>query len=139
MQLQFDQVEAGGLLGDGMLDLQAGVHLEEEEVTVIVGHELDGARARVADCLGGQSRGVKELGAHARNAFDERRRRLLDDLLVAALNRAFAFADRPHGAMSVGHHLDLDVMTGGQVALAEHRWVAERGLCLAPRGLQLLW
>ncbi len=31
VQLQLDEVEAGGLLGDRMLDLQPGVHLEEEE------------------------------------------------------------------------------------------------------------
>ena len=34
VQLQRDQVEAGGLLGDRVLDLQPGVHLEEEEVAV---------------------------------------------------------------------------------------------------------
>jgi hypothetical protein len=33
MQLQLDQIKTGGGLGDGMLDLQPGVHLQEEEVT----------------------------------------------------------------------------------------------------------
>ena len=33
MQLQLDEVQTGGGLGDGVLDLQPGVHLEEEEVT----------------------------------------------------------------------------------------------------------
>ena len=121
-----------------MLDLQPGVHLEEEEVAVVVGHELDGARAGVADRRGRQPGGVEQLGAHAAVAFDERRRRLLDDLLVAALDRALALADRPDGAVRVGHHLHLDVVAGGQVALAEHRRVAERGLRLALRGLDLL-
>ena len=32
-QLQLDEVETGGELGDRVLDLQPGVHLEEEEVT----------------------------------------------------------------------------------------------------------
>ncbi len=137
-QLQFHQVEAGGLLGDRVLDLKAGVHLEEEEIAFVVGHELDGACARVADRLRGQPCGFEELGAHARNAFDERRRRFLDDLLVAALNRALAFADGPHRAVCVGHHLNLDVVSGGEVALAEHRRVTERGLCLALSRLDLL-
>ena len=32
VQLQLDEVQPGGRLGDRMLDLQPGVHLEEEEV-----------------------------------------------------------------------------------------------------------
>lgn len=58
-------------------------------------------------------------------------RGLLDDLLVPALNRAFPFPDGPHRAVRVGHDLHLDVVPGGQVALAEHGRVAERGLRLA--------
>ena len=80
----------------------------------------------------------KSLARMPVRAFDERRRGLLDDLLVAALDRALAFADRPHRAVRVGHHLDLDVVAGGEVALAEHRRVAERGLRLALGGLDLL-
>ena len=139
MQLQLDEIQAGGRLGDRMLDLQPGVHLQEEEVAVLVGHELDGARAGVADGLGRQPRGVEQLGAHAVGALDQRRGRFLDDLLVPALDRAFALADRPHGAVLVGHHLDLDVMAGGQVALAEHRRIAEGRLRLAARGLDFAW
>ena len=48
-QLQLDQVEARDQLGDGVLDLQPGVHLEEEELPVAVEDELDGAGADVAD------------------------------------------------------------------------------------------
>ncbi len=47
---------------------------------------------------------------------------------MPALDGAFALADGPHGAVLVGHHLDLDVVAGGQVAFAEHRGIAERGL-----------
>ena len=137
MQLQLDEVQAGGGLGDGMLDLQPGVHLQEEEVAAIVSHELDGARAGVPDGLRRQPRGLEQLGAHALGAFDEGRWSLLDDLLVASLDRTFAFADGPHGAVLVGHHLDLDVMTGGQVALAEHRRVTEGRLRFAAGGLHL--
>ena len=131
VQLQPDEVEAGGRLGDRMLDLQSGVHLEEEEVAVVVGQELDGACAGVPDRRRGQPRGVEQLVPHAGDAFDQWRRRLFDDLLVAPLNRAFAFADGPHGAVLVGEHLDLDVVAGGQIALAEDGGVAERRLRLA--------
>jgi hypothetical protein len=42
------QVDAGDGLGDRMLDLQAGVHLDEEELAVLP-QELDGADAQIAD------------------------------------------------------------------------------------------
>src|SRR4051794_33406032 len=46
-QLLSDEVAAGDHLGDRMLDLDAGVHLDEEEVAVIgVVEELDGCRRR---------------------------------------------------------------------------------------------
>ncbi len=104
---------------------------------LLVGHELDGARAGVADRGRRQPCRVEQLVPHARRAFDERRRCLFDDLLVAPLDGAFAFADGPHGAVCVGEHLHLHVVAGGQVALAEHRRIAERRLRLAARGLHL--
>ena len=49
---QLDQIEACDHLGDGMLDLQAGVHFQEEERTVLARDEFHGARAVVTDGLG---------------------------------------------------------------------------------------
>ena len=40
---------------------------------------------------------------------EQRRRRLLDDLLVAALQAALALAEMDHVAVRVGEHLHLDV------------------------------
>ena len=54
------QVESGDGLGDGMLDLQTSVHLQEVELAVLVDEKLDGAGRLVADRLG-QRHG---LGAH---------------------------------------------------------------------------
>ena len=45
-----DEVDARHHLGDGVLDLQPGVHLEEEELAVLE-EELDGAGVVVAACL----------------------------------------------------------------------------------------
>ena len=122
-----------------MLDLQPGVHLEEEEVAALVGHELDGARTGVTDCGRGQPGRVEQLGPHPRCALDQWRRRLFDDLLVPPLNGALTFAHRPHCAVLIGEHLDLDVVAGGEVALAEHRRIAERRLRLAARRFHLCW
>ena len=62
--LQLDQVDAGDHLGDRVFDLQAGVHLHEEELVWPVrgDDELDGACAGVVHAAGGVARG----GADAR-------------------------------------------------------------------------
>ncbi len=64
LDLQLDQIEPGGGLGDRMFHLQAGVHLQEEEVTSLVRHELDRPRTGVADRLGGQPGCVEQLLPH---------------------------------------------------------------------------
>ena len=115
-------------LGHRMLDLQPRVHLEEVEALVLAGDELDRAGAVVADRLGQRDR----LLAHllARRLVEQRRRRLLDDLLVAALDRAFALAEIDDVAVLVAEHLDLDVARIDDELLDEHAVVAERGLRL---------
>jgi hypothetical protein len=128
--LQRHEVQPGGALGNRVLDLQAGVHLEEEELAAVGGEELDGPRADVVDRLGRRARCGEQFVPHRR--VDQRRRRLLDDLLVAALDRAFALPHRPDGAVGVDHHLYLDVAPRVEVSLAEHGRIAERG-----RGLRL--
>ena len=48
--LPFHEVEARHLFGDGVLDLQAGVHLQEPgRVAAVFQDELGGAQAVVAD------------------------------------------------------------------------------------------
>ena len=53
VQLQFDQVDAGGHLGHRMLDLQPGVDLHEgERLAALVVEELDGAGVVISHGLG---------------------------------------------------------------------------------------
>ena len=80
-----------------MLDLEARVHLEEEELAGRREQELDGAGALVADRLAGHDRGLAERVAQ--RAGDGRARRLLDDLLVPALDRALALIEVDHPAV----------------------------------------
>ena len=129
-QLPLHEIEAGDHLGDGMLDLQAGVHLDEIEACCI-GDELDRAGADIADGLRRGARGRRHLGAALRRDGD--RGRLLDHLLMAALQRAFALEQRHHVAMAVAEHLHLDVARPRDVFLDQHPIVAERGLRLALR------
>jgi hypothetical protein len=59
------------------------------------------------------------------------RGRLLDDLLVAALDGAVALAEVDDVAVAVGEDLHLDVARVGQVALEVDRRVGEELLPLA--------
>ena len=65
---------------------------------------------------------------------DGHRRRLLDDLLVAPLDRALALDERDHGAVVVAEQLDLDVARPHDAALEVDGGVAERRAGLGARG-----
>src|SRR6202012_5808971 len=89
------------------------------------------AGALVFDRLGKRYR----LLAHrlAGLLVEERARRLLDNLLVAALNRALALPEIDAVAVAVGDQLDLDVARFLDVLLDEHAVVGERRLGLVGR------
>jgi hypothetical protein len=55
----------------------------------------------------------------------DRRRALLDQLLMVALDRAVALAEVDAVAVAVAEHLDLDVAAALDQALEEHAIVAE--------------
>ena len=129
-QLLLDEVEARDRLGDRVLDLQPRVDLEEEERARLVEQELDGARVPVA----GRPRQPQRRLAHRRprRGRHRRRRRLLDELLVPALDAALALAEVDQRPERVAQHLDLHVPRPLHVALEQQPVVAERRR--APRG-----
>ena len=129
-----DQVDVGDLLGDGVLDLDSRVHLDEDVLAALVEQELDGARAAVAD-LAGERDGVGADLSRAAPRIQVRRRRQLDHLLVAALHAAVALEEVDDVAVGVGQDLHLDVARVDHRLLEEHRRVAERRLRLAAGGL----
>ena len=106
-QLPFHKVEAGYHLGHRMLDLEPGVHFQEVEAAVAVDQELHRAGAPVVDrprrfyCS--RAHGIAQL------ARQPGRWRLLDDFLVAALDRAVALEKMDTVAVAIGEHLDLDM------------------------------
>ena len=63
--LLLDDVDAGDELGDRMLDLDAGVDLEEEEVALVVEQELERAGVGVLHGARGVDDRAAELAAHA--------------------------------------------------------------------------
>ena len=105
-QLLGDEVELRDLLGDAVLHLEAGVHLEEPEVAVLV-EALDGAGVDVAAAARDLHRGLAHRGADL--VAQRGRGALLDELLVAALRRAVALAEAHDVAVRVGEDLQLDV------------------------------
>ena len=125
------EIHACHLLGDGVLDLQAGVGLDEDERllrTRLVDEELERAEARVAFLL-------SESDGRADDAIpdllrERRRRGNLDDLLVAALNTALALAEVRHGTGPVAEDLHLDVAGVGDELLDVDVGHAEGGLRL---------
>src|SRR5437867_52862 len=109
-----------------MLDLEPRVHLEKVEVARGVHEELQRPRVDVPDRSRPRDRGARET------VFDRRRqiRRggLLDELLMAALDRALALVKVDGRQLAVAEHLDLDVARAIEVALDVDVAPAERGL-----------
>ena len=127
-QLPLDQVQPGDRLGDRMFHLQAGIHLHEEELVGPVGgdDELHSAGADVVDAAGGVA--GRGPDPRARLGVKQRRRRLLDDLLVAPLQAALTLTEMHHVAVRVGKHLHLD-MPGPQ-----HKSLQKQGVVTERRG-----
>src|SRR5258705_12362740 len=120
----FDQIDPGDQFGHGVLDLQPGVHLQEVEALVLTGDEFDGSGVIVIHGLGECDR----LFAHlpAGGLVEQWRRRFLDHLLIAPLDRTFALAEIDHVAVLVPQHLNFDVAGIDDEFLDENTVVTER-------------
>ena len=121
--LLLDQIDAGHFLGHGMLDLNSRVHLDEVIIPFGIDEKLDRARVLIFGGLGGLDRGFAHFFAQI--GGEKRRGRLLDEFLVAALDRAIAFAQVEHLAVGIGEDLKLDMSGFFDVFLDVNRAVAE--------------
>ena len=135
-QLARHQVDVGDLLGDGVLDLDAGIALDEHVMTAFVEKELHCACAGVAD-LPGERDGVG-ADPHPQLVGQIRRGRELDHLLVPALHAAVPFEQVDDVALTVGQDLHLDVPRVQHGLFEVDRRVAERRLGLAAGGFDRL-
>lgn len=126
LQLGAHQIDVGHLLGDGVLDLDPRVHLDEDVLPGTVDQELDRPRTAVADPSG------EGYGVGAQAVPDLRCQPLggchFDHLLVASLDGAVAFVQMHHVAVRVGEDLDLDVPGFDHRALDEDGRISEGGL-----------
>ena len=119
-----------------MLDLDPAVDLDEVEVAVAVDEELERPDVLVAGRDDGPDRPLGEVRPGGWR--QGRRRRLLEDLLVASLDRAVALAEVDAVAEAVDRDLDLDVAGVVEPLLEVQRVVAERGLRLGAADLDRL-
>lgn len=111
-----------------MLDLQAGVHLEEIEFLALgIIDELDGAGGFIGN------RGTKIDGrlvqAGAGCSGKAGGGGLLDHLLVSPLQRAVALAERDHLALAIAEDLHLDMPGLGYKTLDINARIAEACPC----------
>ena len=119
-----DQIDVGDHLGHRMLDLNAGVHLDEIELAVLV-QELDGADAEIFDLAHGVGDDLADLVAHLH--VERGRGAFLPHFLMPPLQRAVALAEMDGVALAVAEHLDFDVARPFQIFLDIDRVVAEGG------------
>src|SRR5690606_17368838 len=114
----------------------AGVGLEKIKVARLVHEELERASVRVLHGPGGIDHGRPQLAALP--VGQGRRWRLLDQLLVAALNRTLALAEVHDVAVVIAEHLDLDMPRRLDVLLEVHVADAKGRFGLAHRGPERL-
>ena len=107
LELPADDVDSGHELADRVLDLQPRIQLDEVVRPVRREQELERAGVEIAD----RATGARDACLHRLSCLlvERRRRRLFDQLLMPALDRALALAERQHPAVRVAEHLDLDV------------------------------
>src|SRR5208282_2450278 len=131
LDLLVDDVDPGGHLRNRILDLHARVHLDEEELSVLV-EELDRAGADVAEF--GHGSGDDPADAVALLGVQGRGGTLLPHLLVPALKGTIALAEVNDMALGVAEHLNFDMARLDEIFLEIDGVVAEGGLGFDPRG-----
>src|SRR5688572_12010837 len=102
VNLLLDEIDPRHLLGYGMLNLNSGIHLDEEIVSLGIDEKFNGAGVLIFCCLGGLDGGLAHFLAEIRS--EKRRRRFLDQFLVPTLNGAVAFAQMEHFAVRIGEN-----------------------------------
>lgn len=136
LNLGGDNVDASNFLGNGVLDLDSGVDLDEVVAVLLVDEELGGTGVAVVDRLG-QLDGVGKNGIAGLDG-QVLGRGNFDDLLVTALDGAVTLVQVDNVAVVVTKELDLNVLGLVEEALHEDGAVAESRLGLGCGTLEVL-
>ena len=136
LNLSGDDVDAGDLLGDGVLDLDTRVDFDEVVAVLLIDEELRSASIAVVDSLGqpdGISQdGIASLGREILRGGD------LDNLLVATLDGAVTLVQVNDVSVVIAKQLDLDVLGLVEESLDKDSAVAEGRLGLRGCALEML-
>lgn len=141
LDLGCDNVNAGDLFSDGMLDLNTGVDLDKVVAVQLVDQELRSACIAVVDRLGEPDGIVQDsVSDFGRKILG---RSNLDDLLVSALYGAVTLVQVDNVAVVVTQQLDLNVLRLVEESLHENGAVAKcsfgLGSCSLEAFLQTLF
>src|SRR5262249_51801584 len=114
------------LFGDGVLDLNARIHFDEVILAGIdVEEKLHGTRIIQPGGAADLESGVPHALANA--IVQIRRRRELDDLLMASLQRAVALEEMDEIAVPIAEQLHFDMASPGDEFFEKDIAQAERG------------
>ena len=122
-QLCFDEVNIGHFFGDGVLDLDTRVHLDEHVATGLVDQELDGARVYIVDVMSERDRIAGQCVSLCCRQVGGRSN--LDDLLETPLDRTVALVEMNDVASRIAENLDFDVADVGHCLFEEDGVVAK--------------
>lgn len=128
LDLGSNDINASDLFGDSVLDLDAGVDLDEVVAVLLVDEELGGTSIAVANRLG-------QLHSIGQDAVTDIEGKVLggsnlNDLLVTALNAAVTLIQMHNIAMVITKQLDLDVLGFIKEAFHKDGAVSKGGLGL---------
>ena len=90
-----------------MLHLQPSIHLQKIEIHIRVSNKLHRTRRLIVHSFGQRTTLLTHLLASS--FIKKRRRRLLNHLLMTALNRALPLTQINHIAIAIGHHLNFNM------------------------------
>src|SRR5882724_12049306 len=105
--LRLHKIDVGDHLSDGMLHLDARIHLDEVEAAVFVHQELDRPRGDVSDLTKSGDKFLADF--FAKFGSHLQRRRLFQKLLMAPLDAALALPEADHVSVCIAEDLKLDV------------------------------
>lgn len=123
LNLSADNVDAGDLFGDGVLDLETRVDLDKVVAVLLVDQELASTSVSVVGGLG-ETDGVIE-DSLSDIVAEVGRRGHLDHLLVTTLNGAVTFEEVDDVTLAVGEQLDFNVTRSVEESLDENGGVAK--------------
>ena len=127
-KLPLDQIKSRNQFGDRVLDLKSRVHFHKIEIlratALITGNQkFDGSGADIIDRPRGSNGRLPERIAQVIGQV--RRGRLLDDFLVAALDRTIALGQPKSAPVLVAKNLDLNMTSPNQITLQQHPIIAK--------------